>query len=70
MSWNQFTPANVRAAWKNGPNLKPGCTGPTYSGGNPTAPTDLKASMLDGSNNLKKGLTNAADNGLKERIQA
>ena len=68
VSWNQFIPANVRAAWKTGNNLNGGCTTASYTGGNPSGPQDLKRSIVDESGNIKKGLTNFTDDNLKESV--
>ena len=68
VSWNQFTPANVRDAWKTGNNLNKGCTTASYTGGNPSGPQDLKRSIVDASGNIKQGLTNGADNALADSV--
>ena len=68
VSWNQFIPANVRAAWKTGGNLNQSCTTDSYTGGNPSGPQDLKRSIVDAAGNIKKGLTNFGDDNLKESV--
>ena len=69
VSFNQFTPANVRDAWKTGNNLNGGCTTSLYTGGNPTNANQLKRSIVDASGNIKQGLTNAADNDLADSVK-
>lgn len=69
VSWNQFKPSNLRAAWRSGGNLKSACTTASYDGGDPSSADDLKRSIVDAFGNIKKGLTNAADTDLKESVK-
>ena len=64
VSWTQWQPSRLRACWTtfDGANLKRSHTTDSYSGGNPTAVTDLKPSIADyATGNLKSGLTIGGD---------
>jgi len=68
VAWSDFKPANLKKGWltSDGSDLKPGCTTDSYSGGNPSASGDLKASLIDSAGNLKQGIV--SDGEMKKSV--
>lgn len=58
---SDLIPSQLKPAWVDADgNLKPSLTRSSYSGGTPTAASDLKPSLLKPDGTLKNSLLNAA----------
>ena len=66
--WTSWIIDNLRQSWHKDGNLRPSHTTASYTGGNPTAVTDLKPSIVDyATGNLKPGLVSG--NELKASVK-
>lgn len=53
---SEFNPANLKPSWVKGSNLKPSVTRDSYSGGTPSAASDLKPPLTNADGTLKASL--------------
>lgn len=68
--WTEWKPSNLRKCWKNGNDLKPSSTTASYTGGDPSAMTDIKPSIVNYSTgNLKLGLVTPDGTDLKPSLK-